>query len=386
LNGLIPYLWDILRMKMKNYIIGLFSIAVLVASLQSCNEDIDITGDFEETAVVYGLIDQADSVHLIKITRAFIGPGNALEISTIPDSNYFETVQSTITEKINGSTARTWTLYDTIVAKDTDGIFYSPNQKLYAFKTGVHDNSNSPTGQPILANAIYHLNINVNNGEFTVSGETEVISDINSSQGQVTTHFNFAKGANTTGEFQTTGLNVTPGNSSLINATLVLNYKEFIGTAETDASVTWELGEREVDVADETFTMNGEIFYNIIAADCEDADPLIDKRNFESITLSIVGGSADLLNYILVNQPSSGLAQNKPTFTNLTASGDRKVVGLFSSRYTYERTIQFTDPSSQFVRCIDATSTQELCIGAITGAYLFCSHHVLDIPKVYYCN
>ena len=85
LNGLIPYPWDILRMKMKNYILGLFSIALLVASLQSCNQDIDITGDFEETAVVYGLIDQADSVHLIKITRAFIGPGNALEISTIPD-------------------------------------------------------------------------------------------------------------------------------------------------------------------------------------------------------------------------------------------------------------------------------------------------------------
>jgi hypothetical protein len=373
-------------MKMKNYILGLFSIAVLAASLQSCNEDIDITGDFEETAVVYGLIDQANSVHLIKITRAFIGPGNALEIATIPDSNYFETVESTITEKINGNTARTWTLYDTIVAKDTDGIFYAPDQKLYAFRTGTQDNSDSPTGQPILDNAMYHLEISVNNGAFTISGETEVITGINSSQGQATTHFNFAKGANTTGEFQTTGLNVNPGNSSLLNATLQLNYKEFIGLTETDASINWELGEREVDVADETFSMNGEVFYNIIAANCENADPLIDKRNFESIKLSIVGGSADLLNYILVNQPSSGLAQNKPTFTNLTASGGRKVVGLFSSRFTYERIIQFTDPSSQFVRCIDATSTQELCIGAITGAYLFCSHHVLDIPKAYYCN
>lgn len=374
-------------MKMKNYILGLFSIAVLVASLQSCNEDINITGDFEETAVVYGLIDQANSVHLIKITRAFIGPGNALEIATIPDSNYFETVESTITEKINGNTARTWTLYDTIVAKDTDGIFYAPDQKLYAFRTGAHDNSDSPTGQPILDNAIYHLDISVNNGEFTISGETEVITDINSSQGQITSKFNFAKGANTTGEFQTTGLSVTPGNSSLLNATLTLNYKEFIGLTETDASVKWELGEREVQQgSDETFSMNGEIFYNIIAQDCENADPLIDKRNFESITLSLVGGSADLLNYILVNQPSSGLAQNKPTFTNLTASGGRKVVGLFSSRFTYERTIPFTDSISQFVRCIDATSTQELCIGAITGAYLFCSQHVLDIPRAYYCN
>ncbi|NRA10400.1 MAG: hypothetical protein HRT57_00425, partial [Crocinitomicaceae bacterium] len=149
---------------MKNYILGLFSIAALAVLLQSCNEDINITGDFEETAVVYGLIDQADSVHLIKITRAFIGPGNALEISTIPDSNYFETISATITEKINGSTFRIWTLFDTIVEKDTDGIFYAPDQKLYAFYTGANDNSDSPTGQDILDNATYHLDIDVNNG------------------------------------------------------------------------------------------------------------------------------------------------------------------------------------------------------------------------------
>ena len=48
-------------------------------------------GDFKETAVVYGLLDQSDSVHYVKINRAFIGPGNSLEFAQIPDSNYFET-------------------------------------------------------------------------------------------------------------------------------------------------------------------------------------------------------------------------------------------------------------------------------------------------------
>ena len=125
--------------------------------------------------------------------------------------------------------------------------------------------------------------------------------------------------------------------------------------------------------------MNGETFYNILANDCASADPLIDKRNFGSITVKIVGGSEDLNNYILVNQPSSSLAQNKPTFTNLTVSDGHQVIGLFSSRYTYERTIPFNDLGNQWVRCINANSTMELCIGAITGPYNFCSDHTYDI-------
>ncbi|TAF89039.1 MAG: hypothetical protein EAZ48_01940, partial [Flavobacteriia bacterium] len=59
-------------------------------ALSSCEEDIILDGDFVETAVVYGLLDQADSIHMIKITRAFIGPGSALDIAQIPDSSYFE--------------------------------------------------------------------------------------------------------------------------------------------------------------------------------------------------------------------------------------------------------------------------------------------------------
>lgn len=375
---------------MKNYLIGLFSVAVLVTSLQSCNEDIILTGDFEETAIVYGLIDQSDSVHLLKITRAYIGPGNSLTYAQIPDSNYFPSVVATITEKVGLSVGRTWTLFDTIILnKSEDGIFYAPEQKLYAFYTNGMDNSDSPTGEPINPNATYALHIDINNGQFIVEGETEIVTGISSAQANPTSHFNFAKNANATGEFEVSSLNVSSGNSKLMNASLVLNYKEFIGAAMTERSVNWNLGERQTELgSNELFTMNGEVFYDILANDCSNADPLIDKRNFGSITVKVVGGSEDLNNYILVNQPSSSLAQNKPSFTNLTVSGDHQVIGLFSSRYTYARTIPFNDLTNQWVRCLNANSTMELCVGAITGPYLFCSDHTYDIGQAlpYICQ
>ena len=86
---------------MKKIHLALIAIIGLV-SLQSCKDDIEVTGDFIETAVVYGLLDQADSLHYVKVTRAFIGPGNAFEIAQIPDSNYFVSVTGTVTELSSG--------------------------------------------------------------------------------------------------------------------------------------------------------------------------------------------------------------------------------------------------------------------------------------------
>ena len=113
----------------------IFAFATLTL-LFSCSEKIDLIGDFKETAVVYGLLDHSDSMHYVKITRAFIGPGNALEIAQIEDSSYFDAVDATIEEIQGGNVLRTWTLKDTLIEnKDTNGVFYAPLQKVYYFKT-----------------------------------------------------------------------------------------------------------------------------------------------------------------------------------------------------------------------------------------------------------
>ena len=90
-------------------------LALFVFGLSACEDDIKLDGDFVETAVVYGLLDQADSLHFIKITRAFIGPGSALDNALIPDSSYFDQVEATVAEVVNGQITRTWELKDTVV-------------------------------------------------------------------------------------------------------------------------------------------------------------------------------------------------------------------------------------------------------------------------------
>ncbi len=372
----------------------ILTVAVLVVfGFNSCNEDIQVTGDFTETAVVYGLLDQADSVHLIKITRAFIGPGNSLEISQIPDSNYFQSVNATITEQLaGGSTGRTWTLFDTIVdTKETSGVFYAPDQKVYAFYSGSLDNSDAPTFAGLDPSATYRLRILINEGmssEFEVFGETEIVSGISTSTDSPNYQFKFAENSVSTGQYTTNPMFVTHGNSEVINTKLLIDYKEYIGGDSTMQRISWTWGEIQTSTGSTTnFSGQGETFYNLISSACQAGDPGVTRRNLEGITVEVVGGSEDLYNYILVNQPSSSLAQNKPTFTNLTATKEHPVIGLFSSRFTY-RVYHPMVGFNQNTRCIDRNSTMELCIGPITGVHLFCSQQSLDVAQgqAWACN
>jgi|APGre2960657404_1045060.scaffolds.fasta_scaffold11388_2 hypothetical protein len=361
---------------MKFSFIFFISIFFIGSTLTSCNEDVDLIGDFEETAVVHGLLDKSDSIHFIKINRAFIGPGNALEISQIPDSNEFQQVDATITEFVNGSQDRVWTLLDTLVEnKDPNGVFYAPYQKMYYFKT--------TSTEPLNANAIYKLHISINGDDILIDGETEIVSGIGTSADGQTFRFDFVDDP---GVYFEKGLSVSSGNSHIINATLEVKFFEYtapgVGALK---SFKWNLGESEVEPnGSKTFTMNGKTFYDLVLANITN-NPSINQRKMYSIKVIATGGGEDLFNYMTVNAPSSTLAQSKPSFTNLSVNANHKVVGIFSSRYTHSIEKTYINPSNANLRMMATKSVEELCTGPITGNLFFCSQHIGDVLTSYYC-
>ena len=381
--------------KIKKYLCFIFiSLGLIV--LNSCNEKIKLIGDFVETAVVYGLLDQADSLHYIKINRAFIGPGNALEIAQIADSSYFTNVDATISEYLNGNLTRSWLLRDTILDnKDPNGVFYAPEQKVYYFKTmptgfnGVIQTSTNPQMTSLNPQAIYKIDIVINNGAFSVSGETELVRGITSAA--ATQNFNF-KFAINPGEYTSTGITVSStGNSYVLNTQLKIAFNEWENNTYSEKSFFWNLGEADVQPSSsKVFTANGETFYDLMKSNCTE-NSTITKRTFKGVTIKITGGAEELYNFIAVNKPSSGLAQSKPTYTNLTATNGKRVIGIFSSRQTVEIYHPFyVSPQQSYLRALDKKSTRELCQGPITGLYLFCSNHpgdnVVNQEESYACQ
>jgi len=375
----------------------LIIILSLTIGLSSCNEKIDLLGDYQETAVVYGLLDHADSLHYIKITRAFIGPGSAVDLAQIPDSSYFNQVDATVTEFIGGVATRAWELRDTLVTnKEINGAFYGPEQKVYYFKTlptgpnEVQQGSPSALTSSLNKDATYKLSIDIDNGKFTVLGETELVHGLTSPSNSQNFTFKFA---NNPGSYVSAGVAAvnTFGNAFVVNSSLKVIYNEYVGVNKTVNSFDWKLGEASILPGESrTFTAYGETFYTLMKNDVT-VDPSITRRTFEGIEFTITGGHEELYNYMVVNAPSSSLSQSKPSYTNLTVTNGKRVVGIFSSRQTlkFYRPF-FTNAAQAYIRAIDKKSTRELCQGPLTGLLLFCSNHpgdnVVGAEESYACQ
>jgi hypothetical protein len=344
----------------------------------SCSEEVNMIDGFTETAVVYGLLDASEDIHYIRINRAFIGPGNWLDIAKIPDSSYFDAVDATVTEVINGVSTRSWKLKDTIIdTKDTQGLFYAPSQKIYYFQT----NSQGPLND----NAKYKLHISLNKGQFEVNGETELVSGITTSADGQNFRFSFAQDPE---QYLLKGIAVNVGNSSIVKTVLQVNFEEINAGIDTiSRSFDWELGETNVEPGkSETFSLSGKRFYELMKINCNTSNPSINSRRLKSITILVTGGAAELNNYMTVSKPSSSLAQSKPTYTNLKVTDGHRVVGVFSSRSTYKIEKFYINPIVSSLRLIDSKSVIELCTGPITGNLFFCSQHEGDLGKPYYCK
>lgn len=372
-------------MKLKQGILFSFIALTFTMLISSCKEDIDLTGDAKETAVIYGLLNQADSVHFIKINRAFISNDNSLITAQIPDSNYFKNVDATIKELVNGNVVRTWILKDTLIENKEPGVFYAPEQKLYYFKT--------TSTQPLIANANtqYKLDVNINEGEFSVSGITKLIAGMGITQPQ--SYFTFATSDVANKGYASSTIAFTKGDAFLTNVKIQLTIKEFIGSNFTTKTLDWNVGDlNSASMPSTTCSVlaNGKTFYTVIR-DGVTNDPNITKRMLKSIKVILTGGSEDLEKYMKLVAPSSSLAQTKPTFTNLTATNDRNVVGIFSARHTTsiskEDWILFG--VSTYKTAIDKNSMKELGIGALTGSLLFCTdnpQYNVGTPEQYFCN
>lgn len=360
---------------------------LLGISLFSCKTDIDLIGEYQTTPVIYGLLDQSDSLHFIKINKTFLGRGNALEMAQVSDSSYFENVDATITEILaNGNIGRVWELRDTIIdGRNENGVFFAPEQKVYYFATPTIQSNPALSLQPT---ARYRLNVNINEGEYIVTGETELMRDVNITAPSVQSSYLFRGNQN---DYRAVPFTWTKGNAKRFNFKMEFHYRETdVNNVSVDKFFTWNLGDVYAGSLNSvTVAANGELFYQLVKSNVP-IDNNIDKREHTFFRLTLVSGSEELDNFIVANQPSTSLAQNKPSYTNIEGG-----IGLFSSRYTITTLKYFVQPqgiNSNF-RSLDVRSTRELCEGQYTVFLNFCSSHALDanssnvgVPQSFYCD
>ena len=354
---------------MRRIIFGICAIVGLAAITPSCETDFSLNGDYTITPVVFGLLDQNQSTHMIKITKAYLGDGDNLVYAQNPDSNYFQQVDARVIEYVDSEpSGREWSLYDSIITnKDTSGLFYGPEQKVYVFREPALDE-----------NAEYELIIDINEGQHEVKGRTTLLSGFDvSGQLSLPTYkvtFNNANPTSST-DYKAWIFTVTEAlNAADYNYKYTFNFTEFYMDG---SSQSFSLERNEGNQSQEkpsnpqvqTASFGGLSFFEWLDTQIPDDDN-VDYRIMTGLDLQIAVAHEDLAQYIDVAQPVTSISQVEPVYTNLENS-----LGLFSSRFIYE----------QYNFRLVKNSMRELCIGQFTGTKKFCSQYVEDNTESWAC-
>ena len=139
---------------MKKIAIFLLLISTL---FMACETDFEVNADWKEVMVVYGLLDQSETLQYIKINKAYLGEGDAMQMASVADSvNYnpenLEVKIFKVKDGVFGSidTLGFVTLYDTILEKE-DGLFATDENIIYTTPSNFFLTNNADEKDYILS-------------------------------------------------------------------------------------------------------------------------------------------------------------------------------------------------------------------------------------------
>lgn len=313
----------------------LFLLMAIVALFSSCSTRVDLYADYKDIPIIYGLIDYQKDTNYIRINRAFCGsndnPINANEVALIADScNYPGRLNARIIELKRGYgneffPTGTEFILDTITIHDKEqGLFYSPNQKVYFATTAT----NGQRFKRNTGNNVYRYRLEIYRDNDTVSAETGIVGDddfaINTQQ------MSFIP--NEQGENRVSFK--TADNATFYELSFQFNYEEVKGGHTYQKSVHYDFGSQMPDEQNSNVVYFGypkSLLFNLLERSIG-GDTIGVTRYVRNCVLTLSAGGDELYNFILVNTQGGGYSQTVPDYTNIKGG-----YGVFSSRLTLEK-------------------------------------------------
>jgi hypothetical protein len=281
--------------------------------LHQCSTDVDLYADYKMITIVYGILDQEDDTAWIKVTRAFSGPGNALDFAQNPDSSNFPyKLDVRLTGRKNGVDLPEL-VFDTMTIRNKkagDSIFYFPNQLMYYSPAQLDED------------ATYHLVIN--NQDIEITSETDLIPNFS-----ITAPRNFI-------DFTTNNKTIdwiSARYGKRYEVSYVFHYKELRpGNPDTlDKQMSWFVGTRfsaDTDGGEDMFkSYAGDAFYAKLESDLEDVPNV--QRWAGVVDFYVSAGSQTLQNYLSINEATGTLLTEVPAYTNIVNG-----TGILAARST----------------------------------------------------
>jgi hypothetical protein len=302
---------------MKRIAIALLLIIPFIHN--SCKNDLELLDSYQEKIVCYGIISPDDTAHYVRVSKAFLGEGNALVFAQNEDSIQLDpqNMEVRITQLFNGNEMSYWILQpDTSIPRE-EGTFLWPNQIVYR---GVF---------PVLTDgSTYRLTVTDLRTGYVVTSETHIVRDLVHNNPNVQSFLNFENAGSIGFYFH------TPLYGKRYRLALRFYYDEQFIYDTTEVStryVDWVIGETEsiTNEGSENLVI-GVVrtnFINMLANNVE-VNPLV-RRVSKKIDLIYTSASEDMVTYMNVQIANSSSSADLPQFSNVENG-----LGLFTSRNT----------------------------------------------------
>ncbi len=305
-----------LSMRIFRLILGM---AFLLSLVFSCKKDFNVNADWKDITIVYGLLNQNDSVHYIKVTKAFLGEGNSLIYAQNPDSGNYPVGDIEVSmDEYNESNLLRTLVFDTTMIHNKlsgDSIFYYPDQLMYKVEARL--------------NQLYTYKLKIKNLKTNkeITSQTTLINDFAIDRpGPPPEKASFITGNKFPLEWY-------PAKGGKRYQLLIrFHYLETKNNITEEKSIDWLIfNDQKVDYSPGAPVIKksipGESFYTFLKARLI-ADPTNISRVPRECEFIFTVASPDLNTYMEVTEPSTSIIQERPPFTNIVNG-----IGLFSSRY-----------------------------------------------------
>ena len=311
-------------------------ILITLAFIVSCDNDLDIIAEWKDIPVVYGILNAQDSVHYVKLNKAFLGQGDVMSMAQEFDSLHYNQEEVGLRLIEYRIAAGQYIETKSIEMEPTDefekpleGIFSAPDQIIYKsdaslnneryYSAQVYDKSVdtviasnlipidilSPL-QVIKPNPASALNL-VPNGNFPVRVEWQPLESAELYELKIRFHYV---------EQQISNLSDT-----------------------THKYIDWTFPYRlpTSSITSESISLEAEQFLNFLAVNI-DENPSVYRQvkgmqlnglsiSHACLDISLLAAGQDLSTYILLNQNSNSIVVDRPEYSNID-----KGIGILSSR------------------------------------------------------
>jgi hypothetical protein len=297
-------------------------LAVLGAALSfsACDNEIDLVAPYQETGVIYGLLNQADSVQYVRIQKAFLGAGNANVMAQVTDSTYYPDILEVQLQRLQYGQVVSFENLTRFVAPDkNEGVFpVAPN---IMYKT---------SGAPLVKGYEYKIWVRNTQSGHEFYATTPLVDSLIISRPtrNVNSFINFANE-----DFPFNVEYNTGKNGKVFNLTIRFHYGEEVigsGGLVEAKSVDWVFPNKIVQdptVSQQIrISIDGESFYQFLGEKLQANSNIL--RYAGGLDFIFTSGAEVLANYVAINQAATSILTTAPNYSNVTGG-----TGVFSSRY-----------------------------------------------------